>query len=123
MHLIVGGGAEKLHVESGVNLENALINVASGEVSIGKDTFFGHSVCLLTGHHPIMDGIPSKMPANSGHDITIGQNVWICSNATVIGPCKIGDRCVIAAGAVVVKDCEPNSLYAGVPAKKVKSLI
>jgi maltose O-acetyltransferase len=34
----------------------------------------------------------------------------------------LGDGCVIAAGAVVNKDCKPNTLYAGVPAKEVKTL-
>ncbi len=32
----------------------------------------------------------------------------------------IGDGCLVATGAVVAKDLEPNGLYAGVPAKRIK---
>jgi acetyltransferase-like isoleucine patch superfamily enzyme len=35
---------------------------------------------------------------------------------------EVGPGCVVAAGAVVIKDCEPNGLYAGVPAKRVRDL-
>ena len=34
----------------------------------------------------------------------------------------VGDGCVLAAGAVVTGDCEPDGLYAGVPARRVKDL-
>lgn len=34
----------------------------------------------------------------------------------------IGSGCVIAAGSVVIHDCEDNCLYAGNPAKKIKEL-
>jgi maltose O-acetyltransferase len=34
----------------------------------------------------------------------------------------IGDGCTIASGAVVTRDCEPDGMYAGVPARRVKDL-
>lgn len=55
-------------------------------------------------------------------DIIIGNGVWIGSNSTILAGVTIGDGTVIAAGAVVTKDCEANYLYAGVPAKKIKEL-
>jgi carbonic anhydrase/acetyltransferase-like protein (isoleucine patch superfamily) len=36
--------------------------------------------------------------------------------------CTIGQVCVIAAMAVVTKSCEPNGLYAGFPAIRIKNL-
>lgn len=39
-----------------------------------------------------------------------------CPNVT------IGDGVVIGTGSVVTKDCDSNCLYAGVPARKIKSL-
>jgi acetyltransferase-like isoleucine patch superfamily enzyme len=36
---------------------------------------------------------------------------------------NVGSGCIIAAGALVVRDCEPNGLYAGVPAKRIKDLV
>jgi maltose O-acetyltransferase len=32
----------------------------------------------------------------------------------------IGEGTVIAAGAIVTKDCEPDALYAGVPARRLR---
>src|SRR3990167_8403746 len=46
----------------------------------------------------------------------IGSNVDIGANSCILGPIKIGDHSVIGAGSVVLKDVEPYSVYAGVPA-------
>lgn len=59
-----------------------------------------------------------------GNDIIIGKGVWLCSNATILGPCSIGDNSVIAAGAVVLANTvvPPDTIFGGVPAKKIKDV-
>ena len=52
--------------------------------------------------------------------ISIGKNVWIGANATVLAGVSIGDGAVIAAGAVVTKDVPENTVVGGVPAKTIK---
>lgn len=52
---------------------------------------------------------------------TVGDNVTVYTGATVVGNVHLGDGCVIAAGVVVTTDVPANTLYAGVPAKHVKS--
>ena len=104
---------------------NALFNCSSGDISIGDHTFFGHNVCLLTGTHDFhkkergrQGAIPQK-----GRDIRIGKGVWIASNATILGPCTIGDHAVIAAGSLVCGGDLPGGfIYAGSPAKPVKPI-
>lgn len=54
--------------------------------------------------------------------IEVGDGCWIGANATILPGVKIGKGCIIAAGAVVNKNCEPDYLYAGVPARPVKKL-
>jgi len=55
--------------------------------------------------------------------INIGDLVLIGSGSTVItGVAVIGENSIIGAGSVVIKDTEPNSVYAGVPAKKIRDL-
>ena len=49
----------------------------------------------------------------------IGNNVVIFSGASIIGDVKIGDKCVVGAGAVVTKDVPSGCVVAGVPAKVV----
>ena len=52
---------------------------------------------------------------------TIGNDVWIGDEVTILGGVNIADGSVIGAGAVVTKDTEPYGIYVGVPAKKIGS--
>jgi len=55
-------------------------------------------------------------------DINIGKGCWICANVLILPGVTIGEGTVVAAGAVVTSDLEPDCLYAGVPALKIKQL-
>jgi len=55
-------------------------------------------------------------------DITVDDEVWIGANVTVLPGVHIGKCSVIGAGSVVTKDVEPYSVYAGVPARKIRDL-
>ena len=50
----------------------------------------------------------------------MGDNCYISTNVTILGPVNIGNNVVIAAGAVVTKDIPDNCTVAGIPAKIVK---
>lgn len=50
----------------------------------------------------------------------IGDNCYIGTGATILGPIKIGNNVIIAAGAVVIHNVPDNAVVAGVPAKVVK---
>lgn len=50
---------------------------------------------------------------------TIGNDVWIAAGVNILHSVTIGSGAIIGAGAVVTKDVEPYSIYAGVPAKKI----
>jgi carbonic anhydrase/acetyltransferase-like protein (isoleucine patch superfamily) len=58
------------------------------------------------------------------HGCTIEDHVLIGMGAIVMDNAVIGSHSIIAAGAVVLENTivEPGSIYAGVPAKKVKSI-
>jgi acetyltransferase-like isoleucine patch superfamily enzyme len=55
-------------------------------------------------------------------DIKVGAGTWIGANVVVLPGVTIGSGCVIAAGSVVIEDCEDNYLYAGNPARKKRLL-
>jgi virginiamycin A acetyltransferase len=63
-----------------------------------------------------MDG---KSYPNKG-DITIGNDVWIGYNATIMAGVTIGDGAIIATNATVVKDVAPYSIVGGNPAMEIK---
>lgn len=53
--------------------------------------------------------------------ITIGNDVYIGNNVIILPGVNIGNRVVIAAGAVVTKDIPDNSVYGGIPARFIKT--
>ena len=58
------------------------------------------------------------------HGCVIADNVLIGMGAIVMDNAQIGSNCIIASGAVVLENTivEPSSIYAGVPAKKIKDI-
>jgi acetyltransferase-like isoleucine patch superfamily enzyme len=52
--------------------------------------------------------------------VIIRDNVWIGMNATILKGVTIGENSVVAAGSVVTKSVEPNTVVAGNPAIVVK---
>jgi len=61
--------------------------------------------------------------SDEGSEIVIENDVWIGMNCIILKGIRIGHGSIIAAGSVVMGDVEPNSLYAGNPARKIKELM
>ena len=91
-----------------------------GGIIIGDDVLIGHNVVLATLNHGYE---PDQRKDIYPAPITIGKNVWIGANATVLPGVAIGDNAIIAAGAVVTKNVPENTVVGGVPAKVIKSII
>lgn len=54
--------------------------------------------------------------------IVIEYGCWIGANVTILPNVTIGHGTIIGAGSVVLKDCLPNSVYAGNPARLIKKI-
>jgi maltose O-acetyltransferase len=54
--------------------------------------------------------------------IVVEDEVWIGANVTILPGIRVGKCSVIGAGSVLTKDVEAYSVYAGVPAKKIRDL-
>ncbi|MDZ8089719.1 MAG: acyltransferase [Nostoc sp. DedQUE12b] len=121
---IVFGDSQKLTLSPNCVVNNALFNLSSGNISVEEYVFLGHNVSLLTGTHNYTKfGLERMMDfPKEGNDIVIEEGVWIASNVTVIGPCKIGKHSVIAAGSVVKGDIPSYHVVAGIPAKTIKQI-
>lgn len=84
-------------------------------IVIGETTEIGDDVMIYQG----------VTLGGTGKDIgkrhpTIESGVMIGSGAKVLGPITVGRNAKVAAGAVVVKDVEPNSTVVGVPGRVVR---
>ena len=63
--------------------------------------------------------IPGKV--SIGGSAVIGDYAYLGQGCIIKNKVKVGDHCFIGAGAVVVKDTEPYGVYAGVPAKLIRT--
>lgn len=102
--------------------KNVFINMGckfqdQGGIFIDDGALIGHNVVLATLNH--------DMKPETRHDmipkpIHIGKNVWIGSNSVILPGVTVGDGAIVAAGAVVTKDVEKNTVVGGVPARFIR---
>lgn len=88
-------------------------------VTIGNGCLIGPGSVIATVTHPLEASRRRKRAAIAS-PITIGDDVWIGANCTVMPGVTIGNGAVIAAGAVVTTDVPANCIAGGVPAKIIK---
>lgn len=100
---------------------NHQVYVDRGSLSIGDKVSIGPRTTFLTQNHELGDQV-QRAGTHVRQDIVVGSGTWIGACVTVLGGVRIGTGAVIAAGAVVTRDCDANALYAGVPARKIKEL-
>lgn len=93
-----------------------------GTITIGDHTLIGPNCSFYTPTHPI-GHLARRNPQETCLPITIGSDCWLGGNVTVCPGVTIGDRCIIAAGSVVVSDIPDDSLATGVPARVKRKLI
>jgi acetyltransferase-like isoleucine patch superfamily enzyme len=87
-------------------------------VEIGKNCFVGHGVMFI--NDLFAKGGPARGNKSLWRQTKIGDNVSIGSNATIL-PVEICNNVVIGAGSVVTKDIKESGVYAGNPARLLKS--
>jgi acetyltransferase-like isoleucine patch superfamily enzyme len=104
---------------------NALFNTESGSITVEENAMFGQNVMLVTGTHDLTK-LGSERPRavpREGHNIVVEEGAFIASGAIVLGPCVIGRHAVVAAGALVRADVPPSTMVAGVPARRIRSVV
>lgn len=104
---------KRIFINSGCRFQD------QGGVIIGDDCLIGHNTTMATLNH---DLAPSRRADMHPAPITIGRNVWIGSNATILPGVTIGDNVVVGAASVVTKDVPENTVVVGSPARVVRSL-
>ncbi len=104
---VVRGDVNSIKMGNKVNIQDGAVihcTFQKAMTSIGNNVSIGHNALV--------------------HGCILEDNVLVGMGAIIMDNCRIGKNSIIAAGAVVLENTivEPGSIYAGVPAKKVKSL-
>ena len=95
--------------------------VSRGKIHIGDDCLFGPEVMVTAASYRYNDGAPVTEQLMDEADIVIGNDVWLATRAIVLPGARIGDGCIIAAGAVVRGELPAFCIAAGAPARVVGS--
>lgn len=93
----------------------------NAKVVIGDRVLFGPNAGLYAANHAFNPqqralGICQSKP------ISIGNDVWLGGNVTVLGGFTIGENSIIGAGSVVTKDIPSNVIAAGNPCKVIRQI-
>lgn len=92
-----------------------------GPVRIGNGSTLSPRVVLISHTDPGSahgSSIVERYPCEA-FGVTIGAQCWLGTNTTVLSGAEIGDDVVVGAMALVRGRLEPDSLYVGVPARRV----
>jgi acetyltransferase-like isoleucine patch superfamily enzyme len=98
------------------------INATYGKVKIGNGVAIAPFCKLFTYSHHYSEGRGVR-DSYYYRDVVIGNDVLIGSNSVILPGVTVGDRAIIAAGSVVTRDVESNSIVGGIPAKLIKRRI
>jgi len=88
-------------------------------ITVGDDCFIGHGVMFI--NDLFSSGGPAGGDKSKWKSTLIGNHVSIGSNCTIL-PVSICDNVVIGAGSVVTKNISKPGIYAGNPAKFLRSI-
>lgn len=104
---VVRGDVNSIRMGNNVNVQDGAVIHCTYEKT---KTILGNNVSI--GHNALV------------HGCSVEDNVLIGMGAIVMDNCYIESNCIIAAGAVLLEGTRVPSwtIYAGVPAKKVKTL-
>lgn len=115
------GGVRQLTIGRGAFVNVGLTVGANADVVIGERVHLGPGVQLLPTSHAVG---PHRQRAGESVSapIRIGAGSWLGAGVIVLGGVTVGEGCVVAAGAVLSSDCEPDTVWGGVPARLLRRL-
>lgn len=117
----------KITIGANVILGDYVQIQSNNEVIIGDNVLFASKVFVGDSNHGDYSGELQSNPSEPPNErllkngkVIIGDNVWIGNGVSIVGDVVIGDGVVIGANSVVTRNLDAFSIYAGIPAKKIK---
>jgi maltose O-acetyltransferase len=114
--------ADRLRVGRNFGCNSGTYINAIGGITMGDFVLLGSNVTISSGRHPI-DGAEPPVFARPAEPlpIVIENDVWIAAGAVILPGVTLRKGTVVGANAVVTKDTDAYGVYAGTPARKLRS--
>lgn len=114
---------QNIYIGKGTYINGGMLYASpNARITIGENCLISYAVHIRTDMHKYNNkSVPIIQQGFDEKNIEIGNDVWIGYGVQIMSGVKIADGCVIGAGAVVTKSTEPYCVYAGVPAKKIRT--
>lgn len=126
-------------VDSSVRMFPPFYTAFGRRTSVGKDVFINFGCTFLDqGGITIEDGVymaPDVRILTEGHPedparrhtlltapVVIRRNAWLGAGATILPGVTVGENAIVAAGAVVRHDVEPDTIVGGIPARYIRHI-
>ena len=103
----------------------ACLQASRSGIVIGNKVMLGPNVTVRGGDHntsvvgKFMSDVKTKRPEDD-QPVTIDDDVWIGTGATILKGVRVGRGSIVGAGAVVTKDVPAYAIVAGVPARVLR---
>ena len=110
-----------IHIGEGAWIGQGCYFDTRAPIHVGRRAGVSPGVRLVTADHA-MGGPDRRAGAYAPRPITIADGAWVGTGAIILSGVTVGAGAVVAAGSLVHRDCEPNMLYGGVPAKPIRML-
>lgn len=109
--------ANQVKIGRNVLIMGDCLMMSRGGITIDDDAMIAANAQLISNNHDLHDH--ALLVCKPVH---ICRNAWIGAGATILPGVTVGENAVVAAGAVVTKDVEANTIVGGNPAKFIKSI-
>jgi maltose O-acetyltransferase len=94
----------------------------NADIRIGAGTQIGMWTLFATATHEISELDTRRAGRDVALPISVGSGSWIGARSSVLPGAAIGKGTVVGAGSLIVRSCDPDSVYVGAPARRVRSL-
>ena len=110
-----------IHLGSHVFANFDCVMLDGAPITIGDNVLLGPKIGLYTANHAL-DPRERADGACRARPITIGDDVWLGGNVTVLPGVTIGSGTVVGGGSVVTRSIPPGVIAAGNPARVIRNV-
>lgn len=118
-------GGQGVKIGKHCDIQPHVVVWGGGTLEIGDRVSVGPGTVLLTAVYSHEQGLKMVDGMGEGDSkplygkLTIGNDVYIGANCTLMPDISIGEGAILGAGSFVNKTCDPWGIYVGSPAKKI----